>query len=83
MEKNKKMIKIDLLDKFREMEDAADPVLPRMWLRKDYLAGLNSHERKVFDQALRELVSKGLVEYTPGVFPKVELTLKGEQLIHH
>jgi len=82
MEKNKKTIKIDLLDKFREMGPEADNTLPRGWLRKDYIARLNSHERKIFDKAIGELVSSGLVEYSPGFFPKVQLTLKGEHLIH-
>ena len=81
MEKNMKMIKIDLLNKFREMEELPDPVLPRVWLRKDYIGGLNNHERKMFDLAVNELASSGLVEYTPGGFPEVKLTSKGENLI--
>jgi len=36
MEKNKKMIKIDLLYKFKELEEVADDTLPPVWLRKDY-----------------------------------------------
>lgn len=82
MGKNKKTIKIDLLDKFREMESEVDNTLPRGWLRKDYLAGLNRFEKEMFDTAVSELVANGLVEYAPGIFPKVTLTRKGEHLIH-
>jgi len=37
MEKSKKRIKIDLLNKFRELEEVADDTLPPVWLRKNYL----------------------------------------------
>lgn len=70
MEKNRKMIKIDLLDKFREMEPEEDNTLPPVWLRKDYIARLNYYEKKMFDKAVDELAISGLVEYTPGVFPQ-------------
>jgi hypothetical protein len=83
MEKSRKMIKRDLLDKFREMGLETDNTLSPIWLRKDYIARLNSYEKKVFEEAIGDLVSSGLVEYSPGVFPKVQLTLKGEQLIHY
>ena len=64
------------------MEDIADDTLPPVWLRKNYLGQLNNHEKVVFEKAVGELASSGLVEYAPGGFPKVTLTTKGERLIH-
>jgi hypothetical protein len=82
MEKSRKRIKIDLLDKFREIEESPDTALPGGWLRNDYLAGLSSCEKRLFEQAVGELAASGLVEYTPGEFPEVRLTLKGGHLIY-
>jgi hypothetical protein len=81
MEKNKKIIKIDILDKFRELQGEEDAALPGTWLRQDYFRRLNTHEKKIFDQAVAELASSGLIEYTPGVAPELRLTQKGENLI--
>ena len=81
MGKNKKTIKIDILNKFREMENESGSMLPKNWLQEDYFTRLTASERKVFNRAVVELASAGLIEYIPGVFPLVKLTPKGENLI--
>lgn len=81
MEKNIKTIKIDILDKFREISSEVGATLPVGWLLGDYLAPMNRYEKRAFKKAVNELVLKGLIEYTPGILPRVTLTRKGEQLI--
>ncbi len=83
MEKNKKMIKMDILNKFREMEDEVARTIPEEWLKNDYFNRLNPIEKKLFNKAVTELASRGLVKYTPGLPPIVKLTRKGEILIHY
>jgi hypothetical protein len=81
MEKDKKTIKTDILNKFKELDQDVGGTLPRIWLRKDYVARLSQYEKIIFDKAVTELATNGLVEYTPGTFPTVKLTQKGERLI--
>lgn len=82
MIRNKKRIKIDILDKFKEMESEVDSRLPKAWLKKDYFTRLNTWEKKTFEIAVAELASSGLVEYKPGVHPEIKLTRLGENLIY-
>jgi hypothetical protein len=83
MIKNKKMIKMDLLDKFKELEMEEDNRLPAAWLQNDYFRRLNAFEKKTFEKAVAELASSGLVEYKPGDCPEVKLTRLGENLIYY
>ena len=82
MNKNKKMIKMDILDKFKELELEEDNRLPVTWLQNDYFRRLNVFEKKAFDRAVSELASSGLVEYKPSDCPEVKLTRLGENLIY-
>jgi hypothetical protein len=83
MEKNKKTIKMDILEKFRELEEEAGSILPNDWLQHDYFDRLTTYEKQVFQQAAAELASIGLVEYDPGIFPELKLTQKGEYLLFY
>jgi hypothetical protein len=80
MFRDKKAIKRDILDKFRSLGEESD-VLPADWLEADYMAGLNIQEKKIFKQAVRELVSSGLVEPVKGAASSLKLTQKGANLI--
>jgi hypothetical protein len=80
--KDKKAIKKDILDKFRDIRDMPEPVLPKNWLEYQYVDSLNPMERKLFDRAVKELIRKGLVEATEGVRPSLKLTEKGASLIY-
>ena len=81
MTKNKKIIKIDILEKFRELEHEADDKLPHNWLVNDYFGRMNTFEKITFDRALAELALSGLVAYKPGDCPEVKLTRLGKNLI--
>ncbi len=82
MPKDKKSIKRDILDKFRAINGEADDVLPPDWLVREYLNNLDRYEKKDFEKALKELMSKGFIEYRKGPVPEVRLTEKGALLIH-
>lgn len=81
MHKDKKMIKRDILDKFRTMPEDADE-LPPNWLELVYYSTLEKSERAVFKRAVKELISKGLVEDVQvGSGNSLRLTPKGAHLI--
>ena len=81
MIKNKKMIKRDILEKFRTINAEGDYILPTNWLKSEYLANLDSEEKKIFKKAVNELISKGLVEYVKGSELNLKLTQKGKHLL--
>ena len=81
MPRDKKMIKRDILDKFRSVSHDTD-MLPPSWLESDYLNQLNRQEKMVFKKAVKELVSCGLVENVKGATPNLKLTQKGADLIY-
>jgi predicted transcriptional regulator len=82
MAKDKKMIKRDILDKFRSIgEDEAD-VLPPTWLESVYLSNLNHEEKKEFKKAVNELISTGIVENIKDPVWNLRLTPKGADLIY-
>jgi hypothetical protein len=84
MNRDKKMIKRDILDKFRSMGVEND-TLPSQWLESDYFDSLDKQEKKIFKQAVKELVSSGLVEHVEqvkGVDARLRLTQKGMDLIY-
>jgi RIO-like serine/threonine protein kinase len=81
MHKDKKTIKREIFDKFRSLGIEND-TLPPEWLETDYLESLDIQEKKVFKQAVKELVSSGLVEHTNGSGTNLRLTQKGSDLIY-
>jgi hypothetical protein len=80
--KDKKTIKKDILDKFRDIKDGPEPVLPKNWLEYQYVDSLTQTEKKLFDKAVKELIGKGLVETTESVPKSLKLTDKGASLIY-
>ncbi len=82
MEKNKKMIKRDILDKFRSIEEAESDMLPPKWLASDYFTKLNREEKKECKKAVRELISTGIVENINEPVWNLKLTPKGADLIY-
>ena len=82
MEKNKKMIKRDILDKFRFIEEVEADILPPRWLTSDYFTKLNHEEKKECKKAIRELISTGIVENINEPVWNLRLTRKGADLIY-
>lgn len=81
--RNTETIKNDLLDKFREIPARAGYILPPRWLSLTYLPTLNPKEQKLFENALNELITEGIVEYVQGVgMNTLKLTQKGEDEIY-
>ena len=81
MIKNKKMIKRDILEKFRTINAEGDYILPASWLESEYLKDLDTEEKKIFKKAVDELISKGLVEPVKGSELNLKLTRKGRDLL--
>jgi hypothetical protein len=81
MLKDIKTIKKDILDKFREIDAETDDVLPENWLTEVYLENFNSFEQKNFKQAVKELVSQGLLTNIKHPSLNLKLTKKGANLI--
>ena len=84
MNRDKKAIKRDILDKFRSIGVEND-TLPPQWLESDYFDSLDKAEKKIFKQAIKELVSSGLVEQikqVKGTDTNLRLTQKGVDLIY-
>lgn len=82
MIKDKKMIKRDILDKFRDIKSEENYILPRHWLESDYFKTLRPEEKKLFKKAVNELISMGLVEDVKGSTLNLKLTQKGMDLIY-
>ncbi len=81
MSKDKKMIKRDILNKFRSIMEESDR-LPPKWLEADYFANLKQEEKKLFNKAVDELISRGIVENVKGSPRNLKLTQKGVDLIY-
>jgi hypothetical protein len=82
--RDKKMIKRDILDKFRS-QGVENDTLPSRWLETDYFDSLDNQEKRIFKQAIKELVSSGLVEHVgrvKGSDVSLRLTQKGIDLIY-
>jgi hypothetical protein len=80
MQKTPKAIKRDILSKFRsELEN--DDTIPPSWLREDYWQSLTLQEKACFDQAVSDLIKKGLIEKVNDCIPTLRLTDKGADLI--
>ncbi len=82
MLKDIKAIKKDILDKFREIDAEEDDILPDRWLTEEYFLNLNTYEKKIFKQALKELASQGLVANVKKPALNLKLTEKGANLIN-
>ncbi len=82
MAKDKKEIKKDILDMFRTLENEEDDGLPPEWLESDYIKRLNWEEKRLYQNAVNELISKGLVENVKGSALSLKLTDKGADLIY-
>ena len=80
MLKTPKAIKRDILSKFRSELDDHDTI-PPTWLQKDYWPLLTSQEKGYFNQAVSDLIEKGLIEKVSGCIPTLRLTDKGADLI--
>ena len=81
MAKDKKEIKKDILDLFRSLENEEGDVLPRDLLEADYFKRLNWEEKRLYQNAVNELISNGLVENIKGSALSLKLTDKGADLI--
>lgn len=81
MAKDKKEIKKDILDLFRSLENEEGDVLPRDLLEADYFKRLNWEEKRLYQNAVNELISNGLVENNKGSALSLKLTDKGADLI--
>lgn len=80
MLKTPKAIKRDILGKFRSILYNQDTI-PTDWLLKDYWQLLTLQEKDNFNQAVTDLIHKGLVERVNGRIPTLRLTDKGADLI--
>ena len=82
MTKDKKEIKKDILDMFRSLENEDGDVLPPELLETDYFKRLNWDEKSIYQDAVKELISNGLVENVKGSVLNLKLTDKGADLIY-
>ncbi|HSO66524.1 MAG TPA: hypothetical protein VLP30_01610 [Desulfatirhabdiaceae bacterium] len=80
MLKTPKEIKRDILGKFRSVLDKYDTIPPK-WLLNDYWRLLTGQEKDHFDQAVSDLIEKGLIEKVTGRIPTLRITDKGANLI--
>ncbi|MFH0994181.1 MAG: hypothetical protein V1844_01590 [Pseudomonadota bacterium] len=83
MLKTPKEIKRDILSKFRSELEYHDTIPPK-WLQEDYWQLLTSQEKKHFNQAVSDLIEKGLIENVNDCIPTLpilRLTDKGADLI--
>lgn len=82
MVKDKKMIKRDILDKFRSIEEEESDLLPARWLESDYIPKLTPLEKRECKKAINELISTGIVEDVRDPVWNLRLTQKGADLIY-
>lgn len=82
MSRDIKTIKKEILDQFRAMDGEENDVLPKEWLRDEYLPVLDMFEKRDFDKAIRQLAKNGVVKYEKGPVPILKLTQMGANLIH-
>ena len=82
MAKDKKEIKKDILDMFRSLENEDGNVLPPELLETDYFKRLNWGEKSIYQDAVKELISNGLVENVKGSVLNLKMTEKGADLIY-
>lgn len=81
MAKDKKGIKKDILDMFRSLENEDRDILPPELLESDYFKHLNWDEKQLYQNAVKELISNGIVENIKGSALNLKLTDKGADLL--
>jgi predicted transcriptional regulator len=82
MAKDKREIKKDILGMFRTLENEDGDVLPPELLGSDYFKQLNWEEKRLYQSAVNDLISNGLVENVKGSALSLKLTDKGADLIY-
>ncbi|MDH3829518.1 MAG: hypothetical protein OET21_18985 [Desulfobacterales bacterium] len=82
MAKDKKEIKKDILGLFRSLENEDRDVLSPELLESNYFKHLNWDEKPLYHDAVKELISNGLVENVKGSALNLKLTDKGADLIY-
>lgn len=82
MSRDIKRIKKDILDQFRAIDGEANDRIPMEWLQEEYLPVLDIFEKRDFTKAVQQLAAKGVLKYTKGPVPVLQLTEKGANLIH-
>jgi hypothetical protein len=82
MSRDVKAIKKDILDQFRAIDGEANDEIPSKWLQEEYLPVLDTFEKEDFAKAVKQLAAKGVLKYTKGPTPILQLTEKGANLIH-
>lgn len=82
MAKDKKDIKKDILNMFRSLQNEETDVLAPELLESDYFNHLNWDEKQLYQNAVKDLVAKGLVQNVRGSSLKLKLTEKGADLIY-
>ena len=82
MAKDKKDIKKDILNMFRLLQNEKTDVLPRELLESDYFNHLNWDEKQLYQIAVNDLITKGLVKNVRGSSLNLKLTEKGADLIY-
>jgi len=81
MLQDKKEIKRHILESFRTTTAADDYRLPRYRLLRRCLPDAHPKGRQLFEKAVRDLVSQGLVEVREKPFASLLLTEKGIDLL--
>ena len=82
MAKDKREIKKDILNMFRTLDNEDRRVLPPELLESDYFKNLNWEEKRLYQNAVNDLISKGIVENVKGSASGLKLTEKGADLIY-
>ena len=82
MAKDKREIKKEIMDMFRTLENEDGDVLPPELLESDYFKHLNWEEKRLYQSAVNDLISNGLVENVKGSALGLKLTDKGADLIY-
>ena len=82
MAKDKKDIKKDILNMFRTLQNEGQDVLPPELLESDYFKHLSWDEKQHYQNAVTDLIAKGLVTNVKGSILNLKLTDKGADLIY-
>ncbi len=75
----KEKVKNDILKKFKDVKAKENHVIPGRWLSLLYFPSLNPKEKKVFDEAIDELIKEEIVM---PAYDTIKLTKKGVNTIY-
>jgi len=78
-ENPKKKVKDDILKKFKELNAHENHAIPPRWLSLIYYPTLNPKEKKVFEEAIEDLINEEIVMPSRDT---VKLTKKGVDMIY-